>query len=83
MRQVSGRNFRRSRRPMRTREQYRRMALTDPAYAQPDEYISDVGATWIEHWAVTRGREEPSGATPTLPAGVKERHLALAPEGGK
>lgn len=52
-------------------------ALQDPAYAQPDEYVSDVGATSIEHWAVTRGRMAAPGEAPQLPEWVRKRHEAL------
>jgi peptidoglycan/xylan/chitin deacetylase (PgdA/CDA1 family) len=30
-------------------------ALSDPAYSLPDTFVSDGGANWLEHWAVTRG----------------------------
>ncbi len=52
-------------------------ALEDPAYAQPDTYISDVGASWIEHWAVTRGHPIPPTAKPTLPRWVETLHDAF------
>lgn len=52
-------------------------ALTDPAYAQPDTYISDVGASWIDHWAVTRGRPAKPGEKPALPKWIEDRHNAL------
>lgn len=51
--------------------------LTDAAYAQPDDYISDVGATALTHWAVTRGRMELLEGRPELPRWVRERHEAL------
>ncbi len=56
-------------------------ALTDPAYAQPDTYISDTGATSLDHWAVTRGQPEPSSAKPQLPAWIRQKHEALFPAG--
>lgn len=52
-------------------------ALRDPAYAQPDEYVSDAGATSIEHWAVTRGRLAAPGEEPQLPEWVRKSHDAL------
>ena len=52
-------------------------ALTDSAYAQPDDYISDVGASWLEHWAVTRGRPTPPAAKPQLPQWAEEAHRTL------
>lgn len=58
-------------------------ALTDPAYAQPDEYISDAGASWIDHWAVTRGHPEPPGTKPVPPKWIQERHVALSPDRSK
>ncbi len=58
-------------------------ALKDAAYAQPDEYVSDVGASWIEHWAVTRGRPEAPGARPAVPGWVEERHKAVEGRGAQ
>ena len=55
-------------------------ALTDPAYAQPDTYISDTGADWIEHWAVSRGKPAAPSSNPDassgLPAWVNDLHKA-------
>ncbi len=55
-------------------------ALTDPAYAQPDSYVSDTGADWIEHWAVSRGKPAAPGpdANPDsgIPAWVNDLHNA-------
>ena len=53
-------------------------ALADPAYAQPDTYISDVGADWIEHWAVTRGKPAAPNPDPNagIPTWVQELHRA-------
>ena len=52
-------------------------ALTDPAYAQPDDYVSDVGASWIDHWAVTRGRIRAGGTKPSLPEWAQKKHQQL------
>ncbi len=52
-------------------------ALTDPAYAQPDTYISDVGATWLDHWAVTRGRGDLTLDKPQVPKWVDDLHSKL------
>ena len=52
-------------------------ALEDPAYAQPDTYISDVGASWIQHWAITRGRLESATAKPVIPKWVEDLHAAF------
>jgi len=30
-------------------------ALTDPAYALPDEFVGSGGITWLHRWALTRG----------------------------
>ncbi len=54
-------------------------ALADPAYALPDTYISDTGATSLDHWAVTRGQPEPPSAKPQLPAWIRQKHQALVP----
>ena len=52
-------------------------ALTDPAYAQPDDYVSDVGASWLEHWAVTRGQPSLPTAKPQVPQWAEEAHQKL------
>ncbi len=52
-------------------------ALADPAYAQPDTYISDVGATWLDHWAVTRGRGDLTLDKPQVPKWVADLHAKL------
>ena len=52
-------------------------ALTDPAYAQPDDYISDIGASWLEHWAVTRGHPTPAAAKPNVPQWAEDAHRKL------
>jgi len=50
-------------------------ALSDTAYGVPDEYVGEEGATWIEHWAITRGHP-PQGA-PVFPQWVIDRSRAL------
>ncbi len=52
-------------------------ALKDPAYAQTDDYVSDTGASWIQRWAVTRGRLETPGTKPELPAWVQGKHREI------
>ena len=52
-------------------------ALADPAYAQPDTYVSDVGATWLDHWAVTRGRIDLTQTKPQIPKWVDDLHSKL------
>lgn len=52
-------------------------ALTDSAYALPDTYVSDVGASWIDHWAVTRGQPAKPGEKPALPKWMEAKHDAL------
>lgn len=53
-------------------------ALTDPAYAQPDTYISDTGADWVEHWAVSRGKPTAPSSDPNagIPTWVQDLHQA-------
>lgn len=53
-------------------------ALTDPAYAQPDTYISDTGADWVEHWAVSRGKPNAPGpdSDSGIPTWVNDLHKA-------
>ena len=50
-------------------------ALSDTAYSVPDEYVGQEGATWIEHWAITRGHP-PQGA-PVFPQWVIDRSRSL------
>ena len=52
-------------------------ALADPAYAQPDTYISDVGASWLDHWAVTRGHGDLTGNKPQVPKWIDDLHAKL------
>ncbi len=49
-------------------------ALTDPAYAQPDTYISDIGATSLDHWAATQGHPDPPTDQPQTPAWAQDLH---------
>lgn len=44
-------------------------ALADPAYALPDEYIGARGPSWLERWAVTRGRDP--GHPPPIPEWIR------------
>lgn len=44
-------------------------ALADPAYALPDEYLGARGPSWLERWAVTRGRDP--GRPPSVPEWVR------------
>lgn len=32
-------------------------ALKDRAYSQPDTYVGSFGMSWLQHWAVTKGKE--------------------------
>jgi peptidoglycan-N-acetylglucosamine deacetylase len=50
-------------------------ALGDAAYSVPDQYVGEQGATWIEHWAITRGHPPLDG--PVFPPWVIERWKAL------
>ncbi len=50
-------------------------ALADDAYSSPDEYVGEEGATWLEHWAITRGR--PPLNAPAFPQWVIDRAKAL------
>jgi len=50
-------------------------ALSDQAYGSPDTYIGEEGSSWLDHWAVTRGKP-PQGA-PVFPAWVIDRAKAL------
>ena len=50
-------------------------ALGDTAYSQPDEFVGEEGAGWIEHWAITR--DQPPRGTPEFPSWVMELWKAL------
>lgn len=52
-------------------------ALTDPAYSQPDDYVSDVGATTLEHWASTRSKPVPPSSKPQIPDWAKKKHDSI------
>jgi len=53
-------------------------ALEDQAYALPDTYVSDVGLTSIDHWAVMRRQPEAAGVKPEIDEWVQEKYKALA-----
>ena len=50
-------------------------ALQDPAYSLPDSYVGEEGTSWLEHWAITRGKP-PQGA-PQFPPKIEERTRAM------
>jgi len=50
-------------------------ALSDPAYSMPDDYVGEEGTSWIDHWAITRGR--PPRNAPVFPQWVIDRSKAL------
>jgi peptidoglycan/xylan/chitin deacetylase (PgdA/CDA1 family) len=50
-------------------------ALNDQAYSLPDAYIGEEGTSWLDHWAITRGK--PPQGYPAFPAWVEERAKAL------
>jgi peptidoglycan/xylan/chitin deacetylase (PgdA/CDA1 family) len=50
-------------------------ALQDPAYSLPDTYIGEEGTSWLEHWAITKGKP-PQGA-PEFPPKIAERTKAM------
>jgi len=45
-------------------------ALSDGAYSSPDEYVGE-GTSWLDHWAITRGR--PAQNTPVFPEWVIDK----------
>jgi peptidoglycan-N-acetylglucosamine deacetylase len=55
-------------------------ALSDGAYSSPDEYVGE-GTSWLDHWAITRGR--PAQNTPVFPQWVidksRDLHRQAAP----
>jgi peptidoglycan-N-acetylglucosamine deacetylase len=50
-------------------------ALSDHAYKLPDTYVSEKGAGWLEHWAITLNLSPQS--SPALPSFIQERSRAL------
>jgi len=52
-------------------------ALGDQAYGLPDTFVGEEGTSWLDHWAITRGRP-PQGA-PIFPPAILERARALPP----
>jgi peptidoglycan-N-acetylglucosamine deacetylase len=50
-------------------------ALSDSAYSLPDEYVGEEGTSWLDHWAITRGR--PPQNTPVFPQWVMDKSNAL------
>lgn len=53
-------------------------ALEDQAYALPDTYVSDVGLTSIDHWAIERGLPDPPDAKPKIDQWVQDKYNAIA-----
>jgi len=51
-------------------------ALGDPAYSLPDTYVSEDGAGWLDHWAITQGK--PPRGEPVFPRWVIDRSKSLA-----
>lgn len=50
-------------------------ALSDDAYSLPNEYVGEEGRSWVEQWAITRGR--PLRGAPEFPKWVIDRADAL------
>jgi peptidoglycan/xylan/chitin deacetylase (PgdA/CDA1 family) len=50
-------------------------ALTDQAYSLPDTFIGEEGTSWLDHWAITRGK--PLQGFPVFPADMRQRAEAL------
>jgi peptidoglycan-N-acetylglucosamine deacetylase len=50
-------------------------ALNDDAYSLPDSYVGVEGTSWLEHWAISRGK--PPQNHPVFPAWVIERDKAI------
>jgi peptidoglycan/xylan/chitin deacetylase (PgdA/CDA1 family) len=54
-------------------------ALSDSAYSSPDEYVGPEGSSWLEHWAITRGK--PPLNEPVFPQWVLDKSAALPRSG--
>ncbi len=50
-------------------------ALGDSAYSLPNEYVGEEGTSWLEQWAITRGK--PALNTPIFPQWVIDRANSL------
>jgi len=50
-------------------------ALNDDAYSLPDSYVGVEGTSWLEHWAISRGK--PPQNHPVFPAWVIERDKSI------
>jgi peptidoglycan-N-acetylglucosamine deacetylase len=50
-------------------------ALSDPIYSLPDTYVGEEGTSWLDHWAITRGK--PPQGHPVFPAWVIDRDKAI------
>jgi len=50
-------------------------ALGDSAYSLPDTYIGEEGTSWLDHWAITKGK--PPQGFPAFPQAVMERYNVL------
>jgi hypothetical protein len=50
-------------------------ALSDPAYGMPDSYVGEEGTSWLEHWAISKGKP-PQGA-PQFPQKIADRTKAM------
>lgn len=58
-------------------------ALEDEAYRGPDTYARDEGASWLDHWAITRAATTKPTPEPAPPAWVSDAYdkvTASAPE---
>jgi peptidoglycan/xylan/chitin deacetylase (PgdA/CDA1 family) len=53
-------------------------ALGDSAYSMPNEYVGEEGTSWLEQWAITRGK--PAQNTPVFPQWVIDRANKLPPQ---
>ena len=42
----------------------------------PDTYIGEKGTSWLDHWAITRGK--PPRGYPVFPPSIDERYKAVA-----
>ncbi len=50
-------------------------ALTDPAYALPDDYVGNWGISWLHHWEITAGKKR--SPSPDPPAWIQQAYDAL------
>lgn len=58
-------------------------ALTDPAYATPDRYVSKIGPVWLERWKIALGRQPDFEHDPDPPEWVRKMSADISRRASK